>query len=146
MSVTWLVVGVCAAVAAPWMLLQLIGDVPIAGYARVHDGDTIYVNDQAVRLWGVDAEELSETHGHEAHMALVAITIQGGKVACEPIGKSYDRVVAVCISGGMDIGAELIRRGYALDCERYSGGRYRHLEPPGARERLRQKPYCGVRP
>jgi endonuclease YncB( thermonuclease family) len=49
--------------------------------------------------------------------------------------RSYERLVGVCfLPNGTDIGAEIIRRGLALDCQRWSFGRYRALEPDGVRE------------
>ena len=126
--------------------------VTLSGSATVRDGDTIRVNGVAVRLAGVDAEELWEPNGSAARGALMAI-IAGRSVQCAPTGKrSYERIVATCAILGnpdakgptqlQDIGALLIARGYALDCARYSGGKYRDLEPPGVRDVLRQKPYC----
>lgn len=124
----------------------------LSGPATVHDGDTITVNGQPIRLFGIDAEELREPNGTAARLALVAI-IGGRPVQCSPTGaKSYKRVVAVCAVAGdpgakgpsqmQDIGALLVSRGYALDCARYSYGKYRTLEPEGVRVFLRQKPYC----
>ena len=56
---------------------------------------------------------------------------------------SHKRLFAICHTQNYpDIGAELIRRGFALDCRRYSGGRYKKLEPPDARKRLPSKRYC----
>jgi Mg-chelatase subunit ChlD len=43
---------------------------------------------------------------------------------------------------GIDIAADMARFGYALDCARYSGGRYRSLEPANARKMLKQAAYC----
>lgn len=65
-------------------------------------------------------------------------------VRCELNGeRSYERVVGVCyLPDGTDIGAEIIRRGLALDCARWSFGRYRSLEPAGVRDLIRQQPYC----
>jgi len=51
--------------------------------------------------------------------------------------------VGTCyLPDGTDIGAEIIRRGLALDCQRFSYGRYRQLEPEGMRGIIRQAPYC----
>jgi endonuclease YncB( thermonuclease family) len=36
----------------------------------------------------------------------------------------YGRTVATCAVGSQDIGAELVRQGWALDFECYSGGTY----------------------
>jgi endonuclease YncB( thermonuclease family) len=108
----------------------------------VHDGDTIHVQGQSVRLYGVDAEELTEPHGNDATRVMRDI-VGALTVTCKASGRSYNRVVATCVtSTGIDIGAEIIRRGAALDCARYSHGKYRALEPAGARQRLIQKPYC----
>ena len=41
-----------------------------------------------------------------------------------------------------NVDAEIIRRGLALDCRRFSHGRYRALEPEGVREIIAQAPYC----
>jgi len=51
--------------------------------------------------------------------------------------RSFDRLVATCfLPDGRDIGAEIIRKGLALDLPHFSGGKYRHYEPDGARKKL----------
>lgn len=95
-----------------------------------------------MRLFGVDSEELSEPNGYAAKAAMVKI-VSGHTISCEPSGKSYNRVVATCkTEQGIDINAEIIKVGAALDCARYSKGKYRQFEPEGARARLIQKGYC----
>jgi endonuclease YncB( thermonuclease family) len=113
------------------------------GQARVIDGDTIAIGAQHIRLDGVDAEELNEPNGRIAK-AMTMLIIGFDPVTCKLSGyKSYERVVATCYNkNGEDIGAELIKAGRALDCARYSGGKYRSLEPEGARAKLIQKSYC----
>jgi micrococcal nuclease len=114
----------------------------LTGPAYTVDGDTLRVAGIAVRLEGVDAEEMDEPNGPAARAVMVEI-IGNDPVSCLLNGeRSYNRVVAVCFVRGVDVGAEIIRQGWALDCARYSHGRYRHLEPPGARARLLSKPYC----
>lgn len=118
------------------------GSGEISGLATVQDGDTIYVNHQAVRLWGVDAEELSEPHGDAAKFALRAL-IGGASVTCIPQGtRSYARTVARCYIGDAELNRSIVASGRALDCQHYSAGEYRADEPPGARARLKQKGYC----
>lgn len=112
----------------------------ISGAAYAHDGDTIYVNRQAVRLAGIDAEELDEPHGYEARDHLRQL-IAGHVVTCEWDGWSYARRVGVC-STTINLNAHMVTDGFALDCTRYSNGLYRQLEPPGIRQRLTQKGYC----
>jgi micrococcal nuclease len=118
----------------------------LAGTAVVHDGDTIKVNGTSIRLQGVDAEELTEPNGYQAKQALIAI-IANKPVTCALTGtRSYKREVAFCHNHqGLEINAEIIKQGYALDCERYSQGKYRKLEPTGARLKLIAKPYCRQR-
>jgi endonuclease YncB( thermonuclease family) len=114
----------------------------LVGAAHVHDGDTMRVDGYSVRLQGVDAEELTEPNGPAARDALKEI-VRGVEVSCQVVGKSYNRAVAYCVTEtGVDVNAEIIRRGFALDCGRYSRGKFRRLEPAGARSRLLQKPYC----
>jgi micrococcal nuclease len=115
----------------------------ITGRARVIDGDTLAIGDLRFRLNGIDAEEMSERNGPAAKRALER-AIGSGAVRCVPNGQTtYNRQVATCYSSsGADLAREVIGSGYALDCGRYSGGQYRGSEPPGARQRLKQKPYC----
>jgi micrococcal nuclease len=118
----------------------------IQGQARVIDGDTIIINNTHIRLWGIDAPELREPGGQEARIALQNF-IWAHTVYCEDQGtRTHKRVVAICyLAAGkmkLEINEYLVRRGYALDCAHYSGGKYRHLEPADVRSRLTNKPYC----
>jgi endonuclease YncB( thermonuclease family) len=70
-------------------------------------------------------------------------------VACFLTGaKTYDRHVGTCYvrqgaaARWVDIGASAISAGHALDCRRYSGGRYADLETPAARSRINRAGYC----
>lgn len=111
--------------------------------ADIRDGDTFIVVNTPIRLDGVDAPERGTEAGKAASYAIRRI-IGGQRLRCRPTGKrSYDRTVAVCyLPNGTDVGEELIRRGFALDCPRYSKGRYRAVEPENARYRLKQARYC----
>lgn len=118
----------------------------IDGTAYVRDADTIVVGGTAVRLNGVDAPETSNRYGRDAKSFMVRL-LRGKKVICDLNGeRTYDRWVGICYilidNKWTDIGAIVIAKGYALDCRRYSGGRYRSLEPAGARSRLPQAKYC----
>lgn len=51
--------------------------------------------------------------------------LRGAQVRCEEVGRDrWRRSVAVCYVGGVDIGGEMVRQGYALDWPRYSKGAY----------------------
>jgi len=119
----------------------------LTGSPSVIDGDTLRFGSQSVRLFGIDAEERREPHGQGATQALRQIVAGAAYVRCVPDGSStYGRVVVTCYTAqGEDIAALMVRQGHALDCARYSQGRYRHMEPPGVRLRLMQKAYCTPR-
>ena len=109
----------------------------LTGKAYVIDGDTIVVRKTKIRLAGIDAPELDMPWGQKSKWAMVAIC-RGHVITVELNGeRSHDRLVGTAyLPDGRDIGAELVRQGLALDLPYYSGGRYRNLEPPGARRRL----------
>lgn len=123
------------------VLCALTSQPTLEGYAYALDGDTLYVQGQSVRLWGVDAEELGEPNGHRARDALQHIVL-GATVVCTVTGTSHKREVARCSIAGVDVGETLIKAGAALDCPRYSGGHYKAAEPALSRVRLMQKGYC----
>lgn len=123
-----------------WLHLACLPGV-IAGPATVVDGDTLAIGRQAIRLEGIDAEELKEPNGPRAAVAL-ALLLHGHVISCHPSGTSYNRMVAICLADGEDIGAAMVRGGAALDCAHYSNGKYRSLEPAGIRGKLLQKGYC----
>ena len=110
---------------------------------KVRDADTVVVKGVPIRLNGVDAPENGTLAGNQATAAMKRY-LRGKTLTCELNGeRTYDRWVGVCYTeDGHDIGAVMISNGYALDCRRFSGGRYRKLEPVGARSRLPQAGYC----
>lgn len=101
---------------------------PLVGQATVIDGDTIEIRGQRVRLSGMDAFEsgqtchdvVGETYrcGGAAAFALDDF-IGGRNVTCDPKGQSWGRLVAVCSVDGEDLGAWMVRHGYAVDDDRY---------------------------
>lgn len=107
---------------------------------HVRDGDTIVVNETPVRLSGVSAPERNEPGGLEATEFMARYL--GKVLRCELFGRSYDRMVGICSLDGEDIGASVIRAGYALDCPRYSKGRYSKLDSPALRAVYKLPRYC----
>ena len=108
---------------------------------KVVDGDTLYVGPVKIRLQGIAAPELDEPRGPEARDFLTAITL-GKRVRCDLTGElSFDRQVAVCRITGRDLGRLMIEAGFARDCPRYSGGRYRQFEVERSK-RLPLPGYC----
>ncbi len=114
----------------------------LADNVQVRDADTIVVNGTPIRLQGVDAPELGNAAGRDARRWMVMF-LDGKNIECQLNGeRTYDRYVGVCFADGQDIGAAVIAAGHALDCARYSDGRYRHLETAAAQSRLRRASYC----
>lgn len=117
--------------------LQVIGYV-----THVRDVDTIEVGNVAIRLNGLDGPELSTNIGQQAKRFMMELVLSQ-QVTCELTGeRSYDRQIGVCFLDGDDIGAIAVSNGYALDCRRYSGGRYASLETDIARRRILRARYC----
>jgi len=102
----------------------------------VRDGDTIEFGGMAIRLQGLAAPEWNEPSGKETRDALLEL-VHGRTVRCELDGsRTYDRCAGVCFLDGEDIAVEMVRRGLARDCPRFSGGRYAVIEH-GLRRRAR---------
>lgn len=128
--------------------LSATGDVH-TGVARVVDGDTLELGRWGgtvrVRLYGVDAPEAGQScrdAGGRAYDCGAVATrrlerlAQGERLACEERDRDqYDRVVAVCRLGRMDLNHVLVREGLAYAYPRY-GERYVEAESAARREGL----------
>lgn len=91
---------------------------------RVIDGDSFACDGNLrIRLWGVDSPERHTPEGPAATRALSNIT-RGQTLVCKAKGHSYDRTVAQCWIGRMDVGGEMVRRGQAVDLPKFSHGYY----------------------
>lgn len=108
----------------------------------VRDVDTVEVRGVPVRLNGLDGPETSTRAGRDARNFMVRL-LRGKSVTCHLTGaRTYDRWVGTCYLDGIDIAAIAVANGHALDCARFSGGRYRQYETPAARARLTRARYC----
>tara|TARA_B100001146_G_C16045364_1_gene375454 strand:+ start:25 stop:513 length:489 start_codon:yes stop_codon:yes gene_type:complete len=103
----------------------------IKGMAWVIDGDTIVVNHQKIRLFGIDAPEISQIcadntqMGRKAKTALIKL-VKGRTVSCTG-GQidSYGRIIAQCFvyftnQEYIDISAKLVQNGMAFAYRKYS--------------------------
>jgi endonuclease YncB( thermonuclease family) len=123
------VIAVLLMTAMMVIALPVSAESDITGPAVITDGDTLKINDQRIRLHGIDAPESAQTCqvdgepwdcGQAATEALESLT-EGKEVRCEERDiDRYDRIVAVCYSGGMDLNEQMVRMGLALAYRRYS--------------------------
>lgn len=108
------------------------------------DGDTINLDGDRIRIWGIDAPEFEQTCldeglrrygcGKAARNALQHY-LNIGTVYCYGIYRDrYDRKVAQCRVTDHDIGSLMVKSGWALDYPTYSKGHYANDEKY-ARER-----------
>ena len=112
-----------------WLPL-LIGILPFpalaetwTGIPKILDGDSLVIGEQEMRLHNIDAferEQLCTKDGQEyrcgidAEFALIEL-VQNRPVTCEgQIRDRYGRVLAKCRIGDLDIGAAMVRAGWAL--------------------------------
>jgi len=101
----------------------------LSGRAEITDGDSLEIGSTRVRLYGVDAVEGRQSCmrdgrewacGNEAARKLRAL-IGDRTVTCTKRDvDDYGRIVAVCRSGSSDLGAEMVRAGFATAYRRYS--------------------------
>ena len=101
----------------------------ISGRAEVTDGDSLEIGETRLRLFGVDAVEGRQSCtrdgrawpcGDEAARKLRSL-IGDRTVTCTKRDvDNYGRTVAVCRSGSTDLGAEMVRAGFATAYRRYS--------------------------
>ena len=93
------------------------------------DGDSLMVGDYEVRLFGIDAPELSQTctldaHPWECGLAAkdeLARLIAGKEIVCASVTiDQYRRNVARCTAGATELNRTMVALGYAVAFRRYS--------------------------
>ncbi|MCU0831305.1 MAG: thermonuclease family protein [Rhizobiaceae bacterium] len=99
------------------------------GEARAIDGDSLNLNGEEVRLWGIDAPEFQQgciadgstvPCGRMARERLAQL-LKDQAVACAATGRDrYDRVLAICRTDAGEINATLVREGHAFDFGGYA--------------------------
>jgi endonuclease YncB( thermonuclease family) len=129
--VALLLVTATAATSAPCPRTALIGNVTV-----VRAVDTIVVGTMPIRLNGLSPPEGDEPGSLEATRAMIEL-VKGRTLRCELNGeRTGNRCLGVCYLEGRNIAAEMVRRGVARDCSRFSCGRYHDAElkaaPAGA--------------
>ena len=134
-------------IVIPAALLMSLATTAIANEIKgkvthVRDADTIEVNDIPIRFNGVDAPDKGQP-GFKEGKEWMKRNYTGRLVRCILTGaKTYDRWVGTCYgTNGENISARVIGAGWARDCPRYSGGKYRKYETARSRS-VPMKRYC----
>ena len=113
--------------------LLLVGSGGAAQTVKVTDGDTLWVGDERVRLWGIDAPEADTPEGTAAtrHLSALVGSLPPGALACTRLYLDHHgRTVARCLKpDGMDLACAMVRAGHVREWPRYSGGHYRDCAP-----------------
>jgi endonuclease YncB( thermonuclease family) len=88
----------------------------------------------SVRLSGIDAPELRQKHGHSARRFLLGL-VKGKSVDLKCSGRSYKRKTCEMYLGRIDIQAEMVKAGWAVDYRQYSKGKYSEFEKAARTEK-----------
>jgi endonuclease YncB( thermonuclease family) len=122
------------AVVAAALVLLSSAHLPAAEIG-VTDGDTFTLDDEIIRIWGIDAPEGrqrctvdgAEWRCGQASALALEMLLAGREVTCvtEDIDR-YGRQVARCTisQGRLDVGSLMVGQGWAFDYSQYSKGRY----------------------
>ena len=122
----WLIVGFLIATSS---VASAIAQSPVVGVASIIDGDTLEIHGQRIRLHGIDAPESGqscERDGRQYRCGQQAALALADKVGRETVRcaqrdiDSYQRIVAVCRLGNLDLNAWMVRQGWAIAYRQYS--------------------------
>jgi endonuclease YncB( thermonuclease family) len=124
--------AVCAAIViATLAIASNCFAVDLSGRATVIEGDTIEINGQRIKLFGIDAPEAAQTcrySGEVYHCGQQsALTLEhfigSRSVTCDARSWSYEQAAAVCTAGDDDLGRLMVLHGQAF-ADRPRGGDY----------------------
>jgi endonuclease YncB( thermonuclease family) len=100
------------------------------GPAIVIDGDTLEIGTERIRLEGIDAPEATQSCAHrwigtwscgQAATRELSQLVAGTDVVCRSQGRDkYGRMLGRCEANGLDINAEMVKRGFAWAFVKYS--------------------------
>lgn len=121
-------------------------EIIVGKITRVIDGDTFVMKSSdgplvRIRLWGIDAPEIGTPEGtYATRIMQVMVRDITTTVACQPKGRSYERIVAKCSAfAGKEwvfFGKAMVAAGAARDFPRYSNGYYAEAEKTARRLKI----------
>ncbi|AMY70050.1 thermonuclease family protein [Frigidibacter mobilis] len=100
----------------------------VSGKARIIDGDTVEVAGVKVRLYGIDAPEMSQSCTRNGRAWACGVWsrdvlagLARGGLSCEGREQDrYGRLVATCTGAGGDVAAQMVAQGAAFAYRQYS--------------------------
>jgi endonuclease YncB( thermonuclease family) len=128
-----LLLALAAGSAFAPVLAQELRPKEVSGAAVVLDGDTIRVGLAVVRLWGVDAPEITSCRaatvpmqpfcgGPKADQSLESLAriIGNREIVCREVNRdSFRQMMGQCFIGRTNVGVEQIRSGFAVGWPSY---------------------------
>jgi endonuclease YncB( thermonuclease family) len=117
--------------AMRFLIIILLSLLPATSFAqtRIIDGDTIEIGETVYRLNGIDAPEAGQKCKKggkawacgKAAIEKLASLVEGKAVSCDAHSQDgYGRSIATCYVNGEDLGAEMVRTGFAWAFVKYS--------------------------
>jgi micrococcal nuclease len=97
-------------------MIALLTSIILLAGIHVHDGDTIGRGKDRIRIWGIDAPELSETGGKDSRDYLRSM-ISGKRLSCQLVERDrYGRRVMQChLPNGTDLACQMVAARHAQD-------------------------------
>ena len=101
----------------------------VKGTAFVIDGDTIEINDERIRLWGIDAPESAQRCTEDGRLYPCGLDVSQTlrrQIGRKPVScvhrdtDRYGRMVALCTVTGINISQWIVQQGQAIAFRRYS--------------------------
>ncbi|MDP9809078.1 endonuclease YncB(thermonuclease family) [Rhizobium tibeticum] len=120
-----------ALLAFLWLIAAKLNDgaeTAYSGQFHAADGDSLNLGKERMRLYGIDAPELSQrceragrawACGQEAKRALQVLIMPADTQCSGTERDRFDRLLVVCHSGEVDLNAAMVRRGMAVSYGAY---------------------------
>ncbi len=117
------------AIGSAWLAKQ--NEVTLQGNYKIIDGDSLVVKGQEIRLLGIDAPEYRQSCtlqngntyecGKQSRLHLVNLARSGNLNCTGWEEDKYQRLLAECRAGDVDINARMVKDGWAVSYGSYEG-------------------------